>query len=155
MKTQIRKTIAAIILMTPIMLFAQTRDERAPRGERIAEVLELTDDQKTQIEGIHSAQMKESLHLRNQQNELRAKLQTLRTEESADMKAINNTIDDMTALQASLMKLREESHQKVRSLLTDEQRIKFDTMRSMRRERASRRGEGYQRRGSRGPRGEK
>lgn len=148
MKTQIKLMIVAILMMAPITMLAQERGQgqREQKKDRLAEVLELTDDQKTKIESIHTAQMKESLQLRNQLNEHKAKLQTLRTSDDADLKEINRTIDDMTEVQASMMKAREASHQEVRGLLNEEQRVKFDSMSALRADRKGR-GEGQARRG--------
>jgi Spy/CpxP family protein refolding chaperone len=139
MKTQTKLMIVAILLMTPVMLFAQRgQGQGREMKERLADALELTEDQQTKIEAIHTAQMKESLQFRNQLNEYRARLQSLRTAESADLKAINGTIDDITQVQASMMKTREASHQEVRKVLNEEQRVKFDSMQAMRRNRSGR-----------------
>ena len=64
--------------------------------------------------------------------EKRAKLQTLRTAKNVDMKAINNLIDEKAMLKADQMKARAAHHQEIRSLLTDEQRIIFDSFKGMR-----------------------
>lgn len=104
----------------------QARDQNWEPGQRIAEFLDLTDEQSEQIKTLRLAHMEQMLPIKNQIQEYRAQLQTLRTAKKADMKAINNLIDDMADLRAKQMKAREAHHQEVRSLLTDEQRIKFD-----------------------------
>ena len=54
-------------------------------------------------------------------------MKTLTTAEQADMKAINKVIDSKTDVLAKMMKLKAENHQKVRAILTEEQRVIFDT----------------------------
>jgi Spy/CpxP family protein refolding chaperone len=59
--------------------------------------------------------------------ELRAKEHTLATSEKPDMKAINANIDEMTKVQNQLMKAMASHRQDIRSLLTEEQKIRFDS----------------------------
>ncbi len=103
----------------------QNRENWEP-GQRINAILNLTDEQEAAMKDLRLKHMNESLPIRNKLQELRAKLQTLRTADKVDMKAINNTIDEMAELRAKQAKLRETHHQDIRNLLTDEQRIIFD-----------------------------
>lgn len=86
----------------------------------------LTTDQQTKIEKQRTAQWKEMQNYRNQLAEKRTRLQTLRSADNADMNAINKTIDEMSAIQTSMRKNREQHLQDVRNLLTDDQRVYFD-----------------------------
>jgi len=153
MKTQIKLIIAIAFLMAPVLILAQERGERGQRrterqgqgqyekrGQRIADILDLTEAQQSKIEDIHASQMKTSLQSRNKLNEHRARLQTLRSEDSPDMKEINRTIDQMASIEADLAKAREASHQEVRKVLTEEQRVRFDARSSQ--QMAKRRGRG-------------
>jgi Spy/CpxP family protein refolding chaperone len=88
---------------------------------------DITEDQQGKIDALRTDHMKTMQSLRNQKNEKRAHLQTLRTADKADMNAINKTIDEIGALQTKMMKERENHIQEVRNLLTDEQRISFDS----------------------------
>ena len=45
----------------------------------------------------------------------------------ADLNAINASIEKMGKIKTELTKIKEKNHQEVRSLLTEEQRIKFDS----------------------------
>ena len=54
-------------------------------------------------------------------------MRTLTTAESPDMKAINKLIDENAKLRADLAKQRAANHQEFRKILTEEQRIKFDS----------------------------
>lgn len=88
---------------------------------------DLTDAQKESIKKIRLAAQKDMLPLRNQINEKMAHLQTLNTAEKADMKAIDKTIDEVYALKADMAKTQAKSRQEVRKLLTEEQRLVFDS----------------------------
>jgi Spy/CpxP family protein refolding chaperone len=87
----------------------------------------ITDEQKKQIKDFKVQQMKEMLPLKNQLGEKKAHLKTLETSDTPDMKAINQLIDEMGSIQVSMRKKQAEFTQKVRKILTDEQRILFDT----------------------------
>jgi len=86
----------------------------------------LTDDQKKKIHDLKTPFSKEVLPLSNQLSEKRAHLKTLETAEKTDLNAINSTIDEISQLQAQLMKKRAAHTQSIRKLLTDDQRIAFD-----------------------------
>lgn len=92
--------------------------------------LNLSDDQKEAIKAIHLNAYKEAKSLRDQLRELRAKKQTLVTANKADIKMIDKNVDAMSKVQNQLAKLKARNHQKIRSLLTEEQRIKFDQRKS-------------------------
>ncbi|MDR1054262.1 MAG: Spy/CpxP family protein refolding chaperone [Prevotellaceae bacterium] len=86
----------------------------------------LTDDQKAKIKAICLSEQKRSLQFCNQMGEKRARLRSLETAYKADIKEINKVIDEIVKFQADIMKLKADSKQKIRDLLTDEQRVEFD-----------------------------
>ena len=75
---------------------------------------------------IRTEQLKERTQTDNLLKEKRAKLESLQTADKPDLKEINKVIDEITALQAQKMKSQAASRQKIRSLLTEEQRALFD-----------------------------
>lgn len=87
---------------------------------------DLTQEQQDKIDALRTTQMKDMQTFRNQLDEKRAHLQTLRSADKADMKAIDKTIDEMGAIRTQMMKKREQHIQDIRNLLTDEQRVYFD-----------------------------
>ncbi len=89
--------------------------------------LNLTDAQKEQVNTLKVAHQKKMLALKNQLAEKQARLNTLETADNADMKAINTTIDEIGAIKTDMNKERSSHKQAVRKLLTDEQRLAFDT----------------------------
>jgi Spy/CpxP family protein refolding chaperone len=97
------------------------------RGYGQHQSLNLTADQQTQFKSMRLKMQQDMLPIRNKIGENRAKLRTLTTVENADLKAINKVIDSNSQLTASMAKLQATNHQAVRSLLTEEQRIIYDT----------------------------
>lgn len=87
----------------------------------------LSQEQKDEIKKLRLEVTKETTSIRNQIAEKRARLNTLQSEDKADMKAINKTIDEIAALQAQKMKAKANCHVKVRALLNDEQKVDFDS----------------------------
>jgi len=88
---------------------------------------DLTEAQQKKIAEMRVGQMKDMLMFRNSMAEKKARLNTLRTADKADMNAINKTIDEMGAIKTQMMKKREAHRQAVRQILTDEQRVIFDS----------------------------
>ena len=87
----------------------------------------LDDKQREEIRKIRTEQVKERMQTRNLLKEKRAKLEVLQTADKPDMKEINKVIDEIASIQAQEMKAQAANRQKIRSLLTDEQRVYFDT----------------------------
>ncbi len=88
---------------------------------------DLTETQKTAIKKIRLEAKKTSLPLKNELNEKQARLRTLSTAETVNMRDINKVADEIGKIKNSLMKQHLATHQKVRNLLTEEQRIHFDS----------------------------
>lgn len=132
--------LVSLILMTTFALNAQNynrgncqnngqgrQQSQYNKGERICSYLDLSDDQKEKVDALRLNHQKEMLPLRNELNEKKAQLKTLETVEKADMSAINKLIDDMGMLKTKIAKLHASHRQDVRSVLTEEQRLMFDT----------------------------
>jgi Spy/CpxP family protein refolding chaperone len=91
-----------------------------------------TEDQKETMKEMRLETAKQVKPLRNGLNELAAKQKTLTTADNADLKAINKNIDKMSEIKAEIAKIHAKQHQEIRSLLTEEQLIKFDAMKQHR-----------------------
>ncbi|MCD4746294.1 MAG: Spy/CpxP family protein refolding chaperone, partial [Bacteroidales bacterium] len=87
----------------------------------------LTEDQQTKIEKLRTAHMKDVLDHRNQMGEKRAKLQTLQTADNVNMDEINILIEEMGKIRIEKQKKAAAHRQSVRNLLTDEQKVYFDS----------------------------
>lgn len=88
---------------------------------------DLSQEQKDEIKKYRLDMVKENTSIHNQIAEKRARLNTLQSEDKANMSAINKTIDEIAALQAQQMKSKASFHVKVRALLNDEQKVAFDS----------------------------
>lgn len=86
----------------------------------------LNEKQRAEIQKIRAKQLKERIQTSNLLKEKRAKLEVLQTADQPDMKEIDKLIDEIAAIQAEEMKDQAASRQKIRSLLTEEQRTIFD-----------------------------
>jgi Spy/CpxP family protein refolding chaperone len=95
-------------------------------------VSDLTDEQRKSMKELRLAMDKEVRKNTNLLREKKAHLTTLQDEDKPDQKAIHKTIDEITALQGQIMKVRADFHTKVSALLTDEQRAAFQRHSSMR-----------------------
>jgi Spy/CpxP family protein refolding chaperone len=89
--------------------------------------LKLTDQQKNDIKKISLNTKKTIMPLRNLLIEKKAHLRTLSVAEKANIEEINQTIDEISAINAQIMKKREATKQEIRKLLTEEQRLNFDS----------------------------
>jgi Spy/CpxP family protein refolding chaperone len=142
MKTQKSKWLgflAAALLLTSINVNAQNRndrekqrpskqemaqggdrqmDERGPQKPRIPN---LTETQKDQIKGFHLAAEKSALPLKNQVAEKEARLNSLTSAEAYDAKSTEKVIDEIGKLKTDLRKMKINTEQKIKSVLTKEQ----------------------------------
>jgi Spy/CpxP family protein refolding chaperone len=89
--------------------------------------LDLTEEQIGKMKELRTSNLKEMLPFKNEMQEKRARLRTLTTAENVNEKEVNKTIDEITSLTSKQMKLREAHQQEIRAMLTDEQRVIFDT----------------------------
>lgn len=140
--------VAALLLSLNANVFAQSGMGRGDgRGNNpnqqkgyFCNIPDLTEDQQNQIDKLRTAHIKEMQDFRNQHGEKRAKLQTLQTADNVDMDKINKLIDEMGTIRIGKQKKAAAHRQAVRNLLTDEQKVYFDTKR---RGRGAGMGKGY------------
>ncbi|PIB34120.1 hypothetical protein BFP72_01100 [Reichenbachiella sp. 5M10] len=105
------------------------RDQKkGDRIEMMTERLALNESQVEQIKTIHMQSAKEAKNLRNQLNELDARLTTLTTADTADRKQIEKTAHQIGDLREKLFVSRTMTQVNIRSILTEEQQMKFDRM---------------------------
>lgn len=142
MKTRILglALIAIFALSTTAMAQNENRKKRSPEQKemmmkRQKQMKErhnnfFTAEQKEQMKELRLEVAKQVKPLKNELNELNAKQKTLTTAEKADLKAINSNIDKMSATKTEMAKIMAAHHQKVRAMLSEEQLLKFDAMKS-------------------------
>jgi Spy/CpxP family protein refolding chaperone len=147
MKTRILSLIIVVSFFISTALMAQPSKEQKPwRGDsQNKEMVKkrsdrnkgefqnfFTEEQKEQIKELRLETAKKIKPLKNELGELMARQQTLTTAEKADLKAINKNIDEMSDIKADMAKIMAAQHQQIRSFLTDEQLVKFDSMKGKR-----------------------
>lgn len=99
----------------------------AERPNRPGEcILNLTPEQDAKVTELRTNHLKEVTPLRNELAEKRARLRTLQSADKPDLKEINKTIDEMTAIRANIQKKGAAHRVEVSSLLTDDQRVLFN-----------------------------
>lgn len=107
-------------------------DRQGQNQQRMMNQLNLTDEQRVKVEEIHLNGQKGMIPLRNNIQEKNARLRTLRTSADYDEAEVNALIEEIGELRTAMMAMRTAHQQKIREILTEEQRIKFDTMQQMR-----------------------
>jgi len=107
-------------------------DRQGQNQQRMMTQLNLTEEQRTQIEDIHLNGQKGMIPLRNNIQEKNAQLRTLKMSEDYDSAAVNTLVEEIGELRTAMMAMRTGHQQQIREVLTEEQRIKFDTMQQMR-----------------------
>lgn len=88
---------------------------------------DLTPEQMEQIRELNLSRMEASALHRANMDELQAKKRGLMMGQNPDMAEVDRVIDEMSAMRAQWMKDNAAHRQQVRNLLTDEQRIVFDS----------------------------
>ena len=89
-------------------------------------VSNLTPEQRSAIKTLVLAKDKQDIRINNKLNEKRVQLQTLESSDKPNIKSIHKIIDEIGALIVSQMKVEAECKQKIRNILTEEQRVEFD-----------------------------
>ncbi|NQU52342.1 MAG: Spy/CpxP family protein refolding chaperone [Bacteroidetes bacterium] len=143
MKTRILSLIIVAALFISTVVIAQPEKSGKQwnkNPERKAMMMKRFAQQKREHQNFFTEEQKEAMKnlkletaqklkpLKNELRELMAHQTTLTTENKADLKAINKNIDKMSEAKAEMAKIMAAQHQQVRSLLNDEQLIKFDSM---------------------------
>jgi Spy/CpxP family protein refolding chaperone len=98
--------------------------QRAP-----LQFLNLTDAQKEAFKKSSLEMHKKIQPIRNELGEAEAHQRTLMTAEKPDIKAINKNIERIGELKVEMAKIAAAQRLEMRSLLTDEQRMKLDMFR--------------------------
>lgn len=111
--------------------------ERGDKGfnvDRMAKKLDLSDDQRTQIEGIMAASKQQ---MKDQHDKLRAnrkQLRSLTMQNTLDEAALRKLADAQGDLKADMIVLRAQQRAKIGDVLTKEQRAKLADRAGKRRE---------------------
>jgi len=88
---------------------------------------DLTPEQTTKLDDLKLQHIKEVTPLKDQMKEKQARINTLLDAEKSDMVAINSAIDEFTGISNQLLKKKAEFKIAIRNLLTDKQKIVYDS----------------------------
>ena len=137
--------VTSLVLMFVFAAFAVTaqqpgrfnqmdneRSQRSRHARNMGDKSFFTVEQKEEMKAIRLQGQKESKAFKDELRELAAHHKTLSTAEKADLNAINSSIDKMAEVKADLAKIKAKNHQKVRSILTEEQLLKMDARKGKR-----------------------
>jgi Spy/CpxP family protein refolding chaperone len=122
--------ITLVMVMATLTLLAQNRpvQERAYMRANPAKLEpQLTAEQQDAIDKLHFEAQKEFVKLNAQVAEKRAELRLLQQEDSPSLRKINSKIDEISELNNTKMKVMAEKRMKIRELLTEEQKVYFDS----------------------------
>lgn len=135
MKRSILTKSMWVLAMSALMLSTGAFAQMGPRAmnmrndslRNFSRIPNLTTEQRTKIQDLRTKHLKDVTPLRNELREKKAHLITLESADKPDINAINKTIDEITTLNSKMMKLRASHRMEVASLLTDEQKLFFNT----------------------------
>jgi Spy/CpxP family protein refolding chaperone len=121
--------IIAVLLFLSGSIFAQGQEgfrQGKFENKGFMNIPDLTEAQKTKLQDMRTANMKEMLPIRNELKEKEARLHTLSTGEKVNMDEVSKLIDEIGAIKTSTAKKRAKHHQEIRLSLTEDQRVFFD-----------------------------
>ncbi len=142
MKTRILSLVIVTALFISTSVFAQPVNKGNKSPERKTMMKKqfaqqkrnyqkfFTEEQQETMKALRLETAKKVKPFKNELRELMAHQQTLTTADNADLKAINNNIDKMSVTKTKIAKIMAAQHQQIRSILTEEQLLKFDTMKN-------------------------
>ncbi len=126
-----------ILIMIAFALFAgnvfaqpggmKDKPFHSPKQDHFPKIPDLSEEQKEQIKKLKTDHLKAVLPLKNQMREKEAHLQTLSTGENVNMELVNKTIEEIGEIRTQLMKNKAAHRQQIRNLLSEEQRLFFDS----------------------------
>jgi protein CpxP len=100
--------------------------------ERMADRLDLTDDQRAKVEAIVDESRQQMSDLRDKMQANREQLRQLTQQSPFNETAVRNVADTQGDLKADMIVLRTQQHAEINAVLTDEQRAQWEEMRGKR-----------------------
>ncbi len=120
------KKAALYLGLISLLLTGLLAAQPGPPHHRMAAMLGLTQEQQTQVQKLRLDLQKELIPLRSEIRKLRGELKLVMTADNFDQGQMEKLVNKMSDLRAQIQKKRMLHHRAVRSLLTDEQKQKFD-----------------------------
>ncbi|MDP6126262.1 MAG: Spy/CpxP family protein refolding chaperone [Candidatus Latescibacteria bacterium] len=139
MRTTRTVALAALVVLAGSLAHAQRGPGRGgrhqgmkpggdgpPRRERMMADLNLTNEQYSQMRAIKLAQRKSSIEQRSQAELKAVELHELLVTGDPDMGRVESKLREIADVRVGMRMAQIRAHQQIRSLLTDEQKAKFD-----------------------------
>lgn len=104
----------------------KTQEKGNMRGPQCKGMMKLTEEQSENMETIKLEFMKETTPLKNEMKVKEAQLDAASVGDNVDIKKVNALIEEIGKLKVEMAKNRFAHKQKVRNILSDEQKIMFD-----------------------------
>lgn len=101
--------------------------------EKMAEKLDLTEEQKAKIKANHEAKRAEHRQMRKELHEVRQEVREA-LEAGADQATLDKLATKLGSAEIKMMRHRQKMHEQLESILTDEQKAKLEKMHSERRQ---------------------
>ncbi len=125
MKTISRILIIGLIVALPLTaLYAQ--GHKGPG--KMMDALELTDEQESQILELRLDHQKEMMTLRDERHGLRTEMKLLLTEDNPSSSKVSDLAGKVGDVAKKTALEKADHRMKIRNILTDEQKVKFDLM---------------------------
>ena len=124
MKTRIIKS-AGVLLLALVMTLAMNAQPHR-QGQRGMAQLDLTEAQSEEITQLRTDHYTSIKPLRAKMAEIKARENTLLSENSVDLKAVDKVIDQQTDLMNKMRKIQATHKVGVKEILTDEQEMKLE-----------------------------
>lgn len=112
--------------------------------------LNLTEEQEEKLSSLRLEHYKEMKPLRAQMAELKARENTLMSQEEIDVKSVNELIDEKSGMMNKIQKMQLNHKLALRDILSDEQQMMLEKKRMMAHRGDGHRGNAYRGNGSRG-----
>ncbi len=150
MKTRVLSLFIVATLLISTTVLAQPTKQGNRNPERKSMMMKQFAQQKNIHQKFFTVEQQETMKtlrletakkvkpFKNELRELMAHQQTLTTADNADLKAINKNIDKISGAKTEIAKIMASQHQQIRSLLSEEQLLKFDAMKNSRGKKQSR-----------------
>jgi Spy/CpxP family protein refolding chaperone len=125
--------VVMVLLLMQSSVFAHNNKKMNKAGhdnmhhKSFSAIPNITEEQEAKLKELRLDFIKERQSIMNVMREKRAHLITLQSEDKVDMSAVNKTIDEITELQNKQLKNMAKQRQAVRNILTDEQKVFFDS----------------------------
>lgn len=127
MKPAILVLLAIGLILNIQLVVAQGRDDGTrQRMHRMEKMLDLTDEQQSQIEDLRLNFEKEKLPMRSQIHKFRNDLKLEMVKDQLDQNKVNQLIDQIGSARMEMQKKRLSHMREVRNILNDDQKKKFD-----------------------------